>query len=121
MSKFNELFNAISEDITNIKFRSPRQEGSESKTAGLPPGEEGYDSENVDFNKGLPEDEKFSTDLETEIKNLVMNSHNYSPSITEDDEVIDDAIREFLGKIGYSPEEEAEEEAEEEYDDTEER
>jgi hypothetical protein len=108
MSKFNELFNAISEDVANIKFRSPRQEGSESKTAGLPPGEEGYDTDNVDFNKS-------STDLETEIKNLIMNSHIHSPSITEDDEVIDDAIREFLGKIGYSPEEEADEE----YDDTE--
>jgi len=105
MSKFDELLKSVSEDVTGLKFKSPREHGSESETAGYPAGDEGYDVENVD-------NLETSSDLETEIKNLIMSSHLHSPSITEDEEAIEDAIREFLGKIGYSKEEEADEENE---------
>lgn len=109
MSKFDELLKSVSEDVTGIKFRSPREHGSENETAGHPPGDEGYDTENVDYSET-------SSDLETEIKDLIMNSHKYAPSIIEDEEAIQDAIREFLGKIGYT-QEEAEEKEEEDTED----
>jgi len=94
MNKFNELFAAVNENIAGLKFKTTPDIGSDNETSGHSPGEEGYDIENVEYSNT-------STDLEQRIKDLIMNSDMYEPSITEDDEDINNAIKEFLHKIKY--------------------
>jgi hypothetical protein len=90
MSNFNKLWENIAQ---NIKLRDPIELGSDAKTAGYGPDErDGYDPENVDSLS-------VSTDLEDKLRDLIMSSNLYDPSITEDEEVINSALQDFLRRI----------------------
>lgn len=90
MSAFNNLYDSVTE---KIKFHDIPQTGSDAKTAGFGPDvKDGWGPENVDSLS-------ISTDLEERIRDVVLSSNMYEPSITEDQEVINSAIQDFIRRI----------------------
>ena len=90
MKNFNALWEKLNE---NIKFHETPQIGSMSKTSGFSPDiNDGYDPENVN-------NLNVSEELEERIKDLIMSSNLYDPTITEDEEVINSALKDFLRRI----------------------
>jgi hypothetical protein len=93
MKTFDKLFNNITEQYKDIKFKSPRDLGAENSTSGISADtHDGYDPENVDSLS-------ISTDLEDKIRDVVLSANLYDPSITEDETAIADAINDFMRRI----------------------
>jgi|688.fasta_scaffold1240822_1 hypothetical protein len=111
MNNFDKLYKSVSEnikikDIENIKRDKNYNYTSPQVKSGFPAGEDGFDPENVEGFKtsvsrhnvdGEEEDSLTPLDLEAQIKELIANS--YDPAITENEEDIEAAIKQFLSVI----------------------